>query len=41
MALACWIACLLLIVVPLHGKRATSFHGGAPAQPKYRTAVAN
>jgi hypothetical protein len=40
-ALAFWIACVVFVVVPLHGKHAASFHGGDPAHPKYTTAVAN
>jgi hypothetical protein len=40
-AVAFWIACVVFVLVPTHAKTAAPFHGGTPAEPKYRTAVAN
>jgi hypothetical protein len=40
-AVAFWLACVVFLLVPKHNASAAPFHGGAPAQPKYRAAVAN
>ena len=36
--LAFWIACVVFLLVPTHGKTSTPFQGGKPAQPKYTPA---
>jgi hypothetical protein len=34
-ALAVWVACVVLVFVPLHGSaKSTPFQGGKPAQPR-------
>jgi hypothetical protein len=35
-ALAVWVACVVLVFVPMHGasSKTTPFQGGKPAQPK-------
>ena len=34
-ALAAWVACVVLVFVPIHGaSKSTPFHGGKPAQPR-------
>jgi len=37
-ALAFWIACVVFLFVPTHGRTSTPFHGGQPVQPKYTPA---
>jgi len=37
-ALAFWVACLVFVFVPTHGKTSPPFHGGKPVQPKYSPA---
>ena len=39
-ALAIWVACVVLVFVPLHGEasKSTPFQGGKPAQPKFAPA---
>jgi hypothetical protein len=34
-ALAVWVACVVLVFVPMHGAaKSTPFQGGKPAQPR-------
>jgi hypothetical protein len=35
---AFWLACVVFLLVPAHGKPPTRFQGGQPAQPKYSPA---
>jgi hypothetical protein len=37
-ALAFWIACVVFVLLPAHGKSSTQFHGGKQYQPKYTPA---